>query len=230
MVRRNIYKKSNISNNNIFWTTMADLLLGLAIIFMVLFVLAVSGMTQETLRANQTKAQLSEKLGKEFQKNNLDVKVNPMTGDVGISDAQLFEVGSYKLSEKGKQYLDKFIPVYINNIFSNPEFNENITGLIVQGHTDSQQYANIKSVNEQYLRNMELSLQRANAVAEYIFKTNFDPKYSGMIRKKLTVEGKSFSEPVLVNGVEDYAQSRRVVLKLKVKNFDILSQLGFTKD
>ena len=209
---------------------MADLLLGLAIIFMVLFVLAVSGMTQDALRSNQTKAEISEKLGKEFRKNNLDVKVNPMTGDVGISDAQLFEVGSYKLSDNGKKYLDKFIPVYINNIFSNPEFNDNITGIVVQGHTDSQQYANLKSVDEQYLRNMELSLQRANAVAEYIFKTNFDRRYAQIIRKKLTVEGKSFSEPVLVNGVEDYAQSRRVVLKLKVKNFDILSQLGFTKD
>ena len=216
------------SNNNIFWTTMADLLLGLAIIFMVLFVLAISGMTRDTLQTSQAKADISEKLGAEFKKHDLEVKVNPMTGDVGISDAQLFEVGSYKLSPKGKQYLDKFVPVYINGIFSNAEFNENITGIIVQGHTDSQQYANINSVDEQYLRNMELSLQRANAVAEYIFKTNFDRRYAEMIRKKLTVEGKSYSEPVLVNGVEDYAQSRRVVLKLKVKNFDILSQLGFS--
>ena len=36
-------------DNNIFWTTMADLLLGLAIIFMTLFVLAITGFTQQTL-------------------------------------------------------------------------------------------------------------------------------------------------------------------------------------
>ena len=34
-------------DNNIFWTTMADLLLGLAIIFMTLFVLAITGFTQQ---------------------------------------------------------------------------------------------------------------------------------------------------------------------------------------
>ena len=33
----------------------------------------------------------------------------------------------------------------------------------------------------------------------------------------LVVEGKSFSEPVLVDGVEDYAKSRRVELKLVMK-------------
>ncbi|MBO7672115.1 OmpA family protein [bacterium] len=219
--------KREEGNNNIFWTTMADLLLGLAIIFMVLFVLAISGMTRDTIRASQTKAEISQKLGEEFKKHNLDVKVNPTTGDVGISDAQLFEVGSYKLSEKGKKYLDAFMPVYFDCIFSKEEFIDFITGVIVQGHTDSQQYAKLNSVDEQYLRNMELSLQRANAVASYIFKTKFDRQYAETIRKKLVVEGKSFSEPVLVNGVEDYAQSRRVVLKLKLKNFDILSQLGF---
>ena len=230
-MRKIIYSnRDNTANNNIFWTTMADLLLGLAIIFMVLFVLAVSGMTQDTIKANKAKAEISEKLGREFKEKNIDVKVNPMTGDVDISDAQLFELGSYKLSEQGKQYLNKFIPVYINNIFSNDKFTDNITGIIVQGHTDSQQYANIKSLDEQYIKNMDLSLRRANAVAEYIFKTDYNKDYAPIIRKKLIVEGKSFSEPVLVNGVEDYAQSRRVVLKLKVKNFDILSQLGFTQD
>ena len=53
-------KKPTIEDgdNNIFWTTMSDLLLGLAIIFMTLFVLAMTGFTQETveLQQNQMKA------------------------------------------------------------------------------------------------------------------------------------------------------------------------------
>lgn len=34
----------------------------------------------------------------------------------------------------------------------------------------------------------------------------------------LVVEGKSYSEPILVNGKEDYNKSRRVEMRLKVKN------------
>lgn len=53
-------KKSNNSegDNNIFWTTMADLLLGLAIIFMTLFVLAMTGFTQQTLEQKSNKLKL----------------------------------------------------------------------------------------------------------------------------------------------------------------------------
>ena len=74
---------------------------------------------------------------------------------------------------------------------------------------------------------MELSLKRANAVAEYMFKTNFDKTHSADLRKKLVVEGKSFSEPIIENGKENYDKSRRVELKLKVNTWDIKNMLGF---
>ena len=51
--------------------------------------------------------------------------------------------------------------------------------------------------------------------------------YEEKLRKMLVVEGRSYSDPVLVDGVEDFAKSRRVELKLKVKTFDILSRMGF---
>ena len=50
-----------------------------------------------------------------------------------------------------------------------------------------------------------------------MFKTNFDKKHSEDLRQKLVVEGKSFTEPIMVNGKEDYAKSRRVELKLVMK-------------
>ena len=40
--------------DNIFWTTMADLMLGLAIIFMTLFVFAMTGFTQETVKLQES--------------------------------------------------------------------------------------------------------------------------------------------------------------------------------
>lgn len=213
------------SDNNIFWTTMADLLLGLAIIFMTLFVLAMTGFTQQSLEQKKQQIEISKELIENLKDANIDAQVDEMTGDIKISDLELFELGSYNLSPKGKVYLDKLIPIYINTIFSKKELIDEVDNIIVQGHTDSQTYSGIKDPNLGYMKNMELSLQRANAVADYMFRTGYDKKYSEKLREILTVEGKSYSEPILVNGKEDYNKSRRVELRLKVKNVDVTEVL-----
>lgn len=212
-------------DNNIFWTTMADLLLGLAIIFMTLFVLAMTGFTQQSLEQKKQQIEISKELIENLKDANIDAQVDEMTGDIKISDLELFELGSYNLSPKGKVYLDKLIPIYINTIFSKKELIDEVDNIIVQGHTDSQTYSGIKDPNLGYMKNMELSLQRANAVADYMFRTGYDKKYSEKLREILTVEGKSYSEPIWVNGKEDYNKSRRVELRLKVKNVDVTEVL-----
>lgn len=212
-------------DNSIFWTTMADLLLGLAIIFMTLFVLAMTGFTQQSLEQKKQQIEISKELIENLKDANIDAQVDEMTGDIKISDLELFELGSYNLSPKGKVYLDKLIPIYINTIFSKKELIDEVDNIIVQGHTDSQTYSGIKDPNLGYMKNMELSLQRANAVADYMFRTGYDKKYSEKLREILTVEGKSYSEPILVNGKEDYNKSRRVELRLKVKNVDVTEVL-----
>lgn len=213
--------KHEEDSGNIFWTTMADLLLGLAIIFMTLFVLAMTGFTQQSIEQKQSQIEASKELIKELKEAQIEAEVDPLTGDIKISDLELFEVNSYALSSKGKAYLDKLMPIYINNMFSKKELIDGIENLIIQGHTDSQSYAGLKTKDEQFMRNMTLSLQRANSVADYMFKTNFDKQYSEKLRKMVVVEGKSFSEPVYSNGKEDYSKSRRVEMRLKVKKHDI---------
>ncbi len=212
---------------NIFWTTMSDLLLGLAIIFMVLFVLAMTGFSQEKVKQAQTQIEASKELVEKLEQADIKAEVDPMTGDVKISDLELFDLNSYKLSAKGKAYLDKLVPIYVDNIFGNDELEEYITNIVVQGHTDSQQYINVATENEQFVKNMTLSLQRANSVAEYMFKTKFNALYEDKLRKMLVVEGRSYTNPIIVDGKEDFEKSRRVELKLKVRSFDILTKMGF---
>ncbi len=208
-------------DNNIFWTTMADLLLGLAIIFMTLFVLAMTGFTQQSLDQKRHQIEVNKELIENLKKENIDAEVDPMTGDIKISDLELFEVGSYNLSPKGKEYLNKLVPIYINTIFSKEELISEIENIIIQGHTDSQSFSGIKDPDIQYLKNMELSLQRANSVAAYMFNTDIDKQYNQKLKKILVVEGKSYSEPILTDGKEDYNKSRRVEMRLKVKKLDI---------
>lgn len=225
MALKNRKTTQSESDNNIFWTTMADLLLGLAIIFMTLFVLAMTGFTQQTLEQKKHQIEVSKELIENLKDANIDAQVDEMTGDIKISDLELFEVGSYNLSPKGKAYLDKLIPIYINTIFSKKELVGEIDNIVVQGHTDSQTYSGLKDANLSYMKNMQLSLQRANSVADYMFKTGYDKKYSEKLREILTVEGKSNSDPILVNGKEDFNKSRRVELRLKVKNVNVTEVL-----
>lgn len=217
------------SEENIFWVTMADLLLGLAIIFITLFVLAMTGFSQQNIQQQKVQMEVSEKISGELKKADISADMDKMTGDLKISDVELFELNSYVLSDNGKKLLDRLAPIYINSIFADKELAEQIQFIIIQGHTDSQMFAGVNSKDEQFLRNMDLSLKRANAVAEYIFKTNYDKKYAEQFRKIVVVEGKSYNEPVLVNGVEDYDKSRRVELKLKVKDWNVTTALGLKK-
>ncbi len=214
-------------DENIFWVTMSDLMLGLACVFMTLFVLAMTGFTQTSVQQKQQQMEAVEELADKLKEADINAEVDKMTGDIKISDLELFEVNSWTLSKRGQEYLDKLVPIYVNTIFTKPELDQNIANIVVQGHTDSQSFAGLSTKDEQFVRNMELSLKRANSVAEYMFKTNFDKKHSADLRHKLVVEGKSFTEPIMVNGKEDYAKSRRVELKLKVNTWDIKNMLGF---
>lgn len=218
------------AQENIFWVTMSDLLLGLAIIFIVLFVLAMTGYSQSKAEEQQVKSEVAADLAQELKSKNIDAQVDALTGSVKLSDLQLFQLGSADLSQEGRNFLDKFIPVYVNAIFDNPKISEKLENIIIQGHTDSQTFAGINSKDEQFVRNMELSTQRANEVAKYIFYTPYNKKYSENLHKLLIVEGKSYSEPVLVNGKEDYAKSRRVELKLVVKSTNLQDFLNMVKN
>ena len=215
-------------DNNIFWTTMSDLMLGLSIIFMTLFILAMTGFTQENLKQQQKQVEVAKQLAENLKVEKIDAEVDEISGSVKISDVQLFEVGSYQLSQKGKQFLDKFAPIYLSTILGNEEISNNIENLIIQGHTDSQTFKDARTPNEQYSKNMFLSLQRAYAVQNYmLLKTNYNNKYDNKLRKIIVVEGKSYSEPVLdINGNEDFSKSRRVELKLRVKGSNIAKLFG----
>lgn len=222
-------KNTEEENGNIFWVTMADLLLGLAIIFITLFVLAMTGFSQQNIQQQQVQMDVAEKISEGLKESDISADIDKMTGDLKISDVELFELNSYVLSDNGKKLLDKLAPIYINSIFADKELSGQIGSIIIQGHTDSQMFAGINSKDEQFLRNMDLSLKRANAVAEYIFTTNYDKKYADSFRKILVVEGKSFNEPIMVDGKEDYAKSRRVELKLKVKDWNVSTALGLRR-
>ncbi len=214
----------NSGDDNVFWVTMSDLLLGLVVVFLVLFVFAITGYTQARVSEQQKRYEVTEKIVEELQKNNIKVEADKFSGKIKISDLELFELNSWELSSKGKKYMAKFVPVYINSIMKDPKVRDNITQIIIEGHTDSQTFAGAKSEEEKYYKNMELSLKRANSVAKYIVFSDFEGKkaYQKDLFKIISVQGKGPSNPVIVNGKEDYAKSRRVELQVMFKENSLL--------
>ena len=70
--------------DNIFWTTMADLMLGLAIIFMTLFVFAMTGFTQETVKLQESQMKATEELAAKLKEAKIDAEIDRLTGNVKI--------------------------------------------------------------------------------------------------------------------------------------------------
>ena len=58
-------------DSNVFWVTMSDLLLGLVVVFLVLFVFAITGFTQNKVNEQEKQYEVTEKIAEELQKNNI---------------------------------------------------------------------------------------------------------------------------------------------------------------
>ena len=189
----------------------------LVLVFIVLFFYTYMTSYYEKIESKLEQKKASQALEETLKAQNIEASVDGISGVVKISDLELFEVNSYELSDRGRKYLDKFAPAYFNSLFSNDYLNKNVAKIIIEGHTDSQTFKGKFSEDEQYMKNMELSLKRAYAVANYMTSTQYNKENGKRLRKMIIVEGASFSNPVILNGKEDYNKSRRVELKLVMK-------------
>ena len=100
------------------------------------------------------------------------------------------------------------------------EYGNSISEIIIEGHTDS---------TGTYIDNMALSQNRARAVLAYILSDEFGyltPEQKVTLRKIATVNGRSYSDPVLnANGVEDMDASRRVEFKFRLHDEAMIDQM-----
>ncbi len=214
------HKSSENNENNIFWITMTDLMTALVLAFIVLFFYSYMTSFYEKIQQSAEREKATQALEQTLKAQKIDTAVDISTGVVKISDLSLFTLNSHELSPEGKKFMEKFVPAYLDSLFTNEYMAEHIDKIIIQGHTDSQTFKGEFSAEEQYMKNMELSLKRAFTVANYITSTKYDRKYGERLRKMVIVEGASYSSPIIRQGKEDYDKSRRVELKLVMKEKD----------
>lgn len=150
---------------------------------------------------------------------NISAAVDPASGAIALESDVMFSTGQYDLSDGGKSFINRFLPVYLNVLFSE-EYRGYVSEIIIEGHTDSL---------GTYLSNLQLSQRRALAVASYVLGDEFTGiSYSRKqeLRDVITCNGRSFSDPVLdANGREDMDASRRVVFKFRLTDEQMIQQM-----
>ena len=104
---------------------------GVLIIFMLLFIYKILDY-QNNIESKEamieslssTRTQIIAMLQEEFEKENIDILIDPKTGAIRLSEAILFDYGKNELKEEGKSFLQKFIPIYVRILFSDDEIKQ----------------------------------------------------------------------------------------------------------
>ena len=165
------------------------------------------------------KTRIITSLSSALKQSGISASVDPVTGSIALESDVLFESGKYELTAAGRNFVDQFLPVYLNVLFSE-EYGSYVSEIIIEGHTDSV---------GGYLSNLELSQQRALAVASYVLGDScraVSADVKNQLRPVVTVNGRSFSDRIFdESGVEDMAASRRVVFKFRLTDEQMIQQL-----
>jgi len=152
-------------------------------------------------------AELKSALGKSI---NIDKK----SGSLRLSSNILFDKGSAILKEGAKAELKSNFIKYVDALISNKNIFSHLDKIIIEGHTDS---------DGGYLYNLGLSQKRAYAVMNYLLSLDYIKKHN--IKTKLVASGRSYLDPIKVDGVEDKDASRRIEIKFRLKNEDAMYEI-----
>ncbi|MFW2609042.1 OmpA family protein [Aliarcobacter butzleri] len=152
-------------------------------------------------------SKLREKLGKSI---NIDEK----SGAIKFSSNILFDQNSYILKEESKKELSTVLKQYLNTLLDDKEIKKYIESITIEGHTNS---------DGTYLSNLQLSQQRALAVMQFLYESNIiDKKLLGTY---VNSSGRSSSDLILKDGVEDKDASRRIEIKFTIKNEEAMKEI-----
>lgn len=156
--------------------------------------------------------------------NNSSMSVDAHTGSITFSSDVLFAYNSSALNADSKAALREMIPKYLD-VLLQEQYREYIAEIIIEGHTDTA---------GDYQTNMVLSYNRASAVALFCMDESNGLTEGEILQlqKLLTVNGKSYSQPIYVTDalgnaseVIDMAASRRVEIKFRLKEDEMIEKI-----
>ncbi|MCX6179873.1 MAG: OmpA family protein [Chlorobiales bacterium] len=197
-----------------------DLMTSLAVIFILLLCTFMNNAFEES---QNTRSLILGKLQmqlKEYVAKGVRVESDPndplallILVPEGLLD---FAVDRFEIPPQGKDFLVGFVPKLTDTIY-NTEFRNDISSVVVEGHTDS------KGTDT---HNLKLSQNRSMAVVsesitimENQIVDNHHEKIDYFLRV-LSASGRGKQDLIMLQGKEDSDKSRRVVFKIRVRSFE----------
>jgi len=223
-----------------FWQSYSDMMAALLLIFVLIMSLTLLQARQdyekkiEEQKAQQkiiaeqqkqlnelvgVKLKIIKQLNEEFSDSDLKVSVDPQTGAITFDSSVLFDFNKSAIKSSGRSFLKEFMPKYFD-VLMNKENRKYVAEIIIEGHTDT-----VGS----YMNNLSLSQDRAYSVAEFCLDSKngvVSSKQLSILRKIVTANGRSYSSPIYrSDGSVDMAKSRRVELKFRLKDDEMISEM-----
>ena len=165
------------------------------------------------------RGQLIEELNQALTASEIQIQADKTTGAILFESSILFPTDGNELSEEGKEFFQRFMPVYMN-VLLQPQFQEYIGEIIVEGHTDD---------TGSYLHNLELSQQRAWSVAEYFLSEDYQfltVDTQNLLKSLITVNGCANKSPIYnEDGTVNADRSRRVEIKFRLKDQEMIQEM-----
>ena len=148
---------------------------------------------------------------------NIKASVDKNTGDIMLESTVFFDVGKFDIKDTGKKFLNQFIPLYLS-VLLKEDYADYLGEIIIEGHTDTQ---------GTYLSNLELSQDRALAVATYCLQMRgLTSDQQEKLRQLISAKGRSYSDPVYnVDGTVNMEASRRVEFKFRLKDSEMIDEM-----
>lgn len=218
-------KKEDEEGN--YWLTLSDVMTSLMIIFLLLFVYkildfnntiknynsALASKEAKIQELSSVRTKIVERLVNQFGDA---IKIDKNTGAIQLKSEILFDPDKSELKPEGKVFLASFIPKYLNVLLGDKEIKENLSRIIVEGHTDD---------DGEYIYNLELSQNRALSVVKYILEDKANESYRNDIEKFFCGIGRSKSDLIIKDNVVQKLDSRRVEFKFQLKDEDTIKSI-----
>lgn len=186
------------------WLSVSDLMAGLLMVFALLVTATLFQLKETQEESKNKRIVIIQSLQQQFNQNGIHAQVNTETGDITLLDSILFDMNKSDLNQGGIEFLKKFIPVYGQTLFKDPSISNEITRIIIEGHTSS-------DGTSEY--NMSLSLKRANSVFDFI--NRYDFKQKDILVNKIQVAGRGHLDSDQKTAL---SSDRKVIFRMQFKS------------
>jgi chemotaxis protein MotB len=217
MDSRGVRRSRSEEEEESYFVSMADMMVGLLFIFIILllyFALQFRQTTDTLTSAGQTRREiletLKERLDRRLRPYYLTVRIDVETGVLSLPNSILFETGQFELSPQGRQAvgivadeLSAVLPCYSDTVPGGPQCRgraiaaNKIDAIFIEGHTDRDPLSGAGVLQD----NMDLSALRATNTFRHL--TDSHPELEQLVNR-------SGHQPVPILGVAGYGERRAV--------------------